>query len=144
VAGTLWPQDRQVTITVSGGAPLPNFVGGQLSAAQAAAGQGGYQINPVTDTTSTQPAGTITYQSPAPGTPISKGEVVTVHFANGPAPVPVPDVRGMNVGDATQVLEQAGFQVASNGLSSDSIVTTESPMGQAPKGSTITLGGIGP
>jgi eukaryotic-like serine/threonine-protein kinase len=140
VAGTPWPQPKPVTITVSAGPPLPNFVGQQLSQAQAAAQQGGYQINPVTDTNSTQPAGTITSQSPAPGTPVSSGEVVTVHVSNGPPQVPVPDVRGQHVDQAVQILQQAGFEVAvRHGIGSD-IVTVESPLGQAPKGSTITIG----
>jgi serine/threonine-protein kinase len=138
VAGTSWPQPRPVTITVSGGPPLPSFVSQQLSQAEAAAQQGGYQIYPVPDTNSTQPPNTITSQSPAPGTPISPNEVVTVHFSTGPAQVPVPDVRGMNVGDATQALQAAGFQVSVvQGLGDH--VTSYSPTGQAPKGSIITI-----
>jgi eukaryotic-like serine/threonine-protein kinase len=141
VAGTLWPQPSGVTITVSAGPPLPSFVGQQLSQAQAAAAQGGYQINPVTDTNSSQPAGTITSQSPAPGTPISKGEVVTVHVSNGPPQVPVPDVRGQPLAQAIQILQQAGFTVAvSHGILGNGTVTTENPLGQAPKGATVTIG----
>jgi serine/threonine-protein kinase len=140
VAGTSWPQRRPVTITVSAGPPLQNFVGQPVNAAQAAAQQGGYQINQVPDTGSTQPQGIVTSQSPPPGTPITPGEVVTVHVSTGPAPVPVPDVRGMPVDQATQVLEQAGFLVnVSSGLVNSHTVKSENPMGEAPKGSTITI-----
>jgi eukaryotic-like serine/threonine-protein kinase len=140
VAGTSWPQPRPVTITVSAGPPLQNFVGQPVSAAQAAAQQGGYQINQVPDPNSTQPPGTITSQSPAPGTPITQGEVVTVHVSTGPPQVPVPDVRGQHVDQAVKILQQAGFEVAvKHGLGPD-VVTVESPLGQAPKGSTITIG----
>jgi eukaryotic-like serine/threonine-protein kinase len=141
VAGTLWPQPTGVTITVSAGPPLPSFVGQQLSAAQAAAGQGGYQINPVQDTNSTQPQGTITDQSPAPGTPISKGEVVTVHVSNGPPQVPIPNVVGQTLDQAAQILQQAGFQVqvAKAAVFGNGHVASESPTGQAPKGTTITI-----
>jgi eukaryotic-like serine/threonine-protein kinase len=137
VAGTSWPQPRPVGITVSAGPPLPNFVSQQLGAAQAAAAQGGYQIYPVPDPNSTQPPNTITSQSPAAGTPITKGEVVTVHVSNGPAQVPVPNVTGMNADDATHALQQAGFQVQVTGLGDQ--VASYSPTGQAPKGSTITI-----
>jgi len=110
-AGTLTPKDRPVTVMVSAGPPLPNFVGAQFAEAQAAAQQGGFQLNQVADTKSNQPQGTITGQSPAAGTPITSGEVVTVNVSNGPPQVSVPDVQGMSVDHATSVLQQAGFQV---------------------------------
>jgi eukaryotic-like serine/threonine-protein kinase len=140
VAGTSWPQPRPVGITVSAGPPLPDFVGQQIAAAQAAAQSGGYQLDPVADTSSSQPQGTITSQSPAPGTPITKGEVVTVHVSNGPPLVPIPDVRGMPVRDAIEALQQAGFLVTvKRGIFADGNVAGEAPMGQAPKGSTINI-----
>jgi beta-lactam-binding protein with PASTA domain len=47
---------------------------------------------------------------------------------------------GMNVRQATQELQQAGFQVTVNrGPFGGNTVASESPTGQAPKGSTITL-----
>jgi serine/threonine-protein kinase len=138
VAGTSWPQPRPVGITVSAGPPLPNLVGQQIGAAQGAASAGGFQLQVVPDAASTQPQGTITSQSPAPGTPITKGEVVTVHVSDGPPLVPVPDVQGMKVDDATKVLQQAGFQVSVNPGIGDR-VASYSPAGQAPKGSTITI-----
>jgi serine/threonine-protein kinase len=141
VAGTSWPQNRAVTITVSAGPPLPSFVGGPLSAAQAAAQSGGYRINAVPDASSNQPANTVTSQSPAAGTPITAGEVVTVHFSNGPPQVPVPDVVGLPIDQATHILQQAGFQVTvvTGGLFNGHTVASESPTGTAPKGSVITL-----
>jgi beta-lactam-binding protein with PASTA domain len=141
VANTLWPQPRPVTITVSAGPPLPSFIGMQFSQAQATAQQGGYQINQLPDANSDTPQGTITSQSPAPGSPISPGEVVTVHVSTGPPQVPVPNVVGQTLDQASQILQQAGFQVSvikapafGNGH-----VAGESPTGQAPKGSTITI-----
>jgi beta-lactam-binding protein with PASTA domain len=140
VAGTSWPQNKGVTITVSAGPPLQSFVGQQLSAAQAAAQSGGFKINAIPDASSTQPANTITSQSPAPGTPITPGEVVTVHYSNGPPQVPVPNVVGLPIDQATQILQQAGFQVTvATGLFTGHKVAVESPMGTAPKGSTITI-----
>ena len=140
VAGTSWPQPKPVGITVSAGPPLPDFVGQQIGAAQGAAGSGGYQINQVADATSSQPQGTITSQSPAPGTPITKGEVVTVHVSNGPPQVPIPNVVGQPVHAAVEILRQAGFQVSvARGVFAGNTVSGESPTGGAPKGTTITL-----
>ncbi len=139
VAGTSWPQAKPVGITVSAGPPLPNFVGQQFSAAQGEAQSGGYQLQQQTVSNSAA-QGTIVGQSPGAGSPITKGEVVTVQVSNGPPEVSIPDVVGMNVRQATQELQQAGFQVTvTKGVFGGGTVSTESPTGQAPKGSTITL-----
>jgi serine/threonine-protein kinase len=139
VVGTSWPKPKPVGLTVSAGLPLPNFVGQQLAAAQAAASSGGYAVNPVNDPKSQDPAGTITSQSPAANTPISPSEVVTVHVSMGPQQVNIPDVTGLSVDHAQKVLEEAGFQVTVNQVTQGHHVISYSPVGQAPQGSTITL-----
>jgi beta-lactam-binding protein with PASTA domain/tRNA A-37 threonylcarbamoyl transferase component Bud32 len=139
VAYTHWPQDKPVHLVVSAGAPLPNFVGQQIGDAQGAASSGGFSINQVADNSSQQPAGTITRQSPAPGTPVTSGEVVTVWVSAGPAQVPIPNVQGMTLTDAEKALQAAGFNVQVNQFGLGRHVITYSPQGSAPQGSTITL-----
>jgi eukaryotic-like serine/threonine-protein kinase len=139
VFGTSWPQTKPVTLTVSAGQPLPNLVGQQFSAAQGIAGSSGFQLNQQA-TASSQPPNTIISQSPAPGTPISNGEVVTVQVSSGPPQVAIPNVVGMSVSAATTELQQAGFEVSVSGrLFGNGQVNNESPTGQAAKGSTITI-----
>jgi beta-lactam-binding protein with PASTA domain/serine/threonine protein kinase len=139
VAGTSWPEAKPVGITVSAGPPLPNFVGQQFAAAQTEAQTGGYQLQQQTVSNSAA-QGTIVGQSPGAGSPITKGEVVTVQVSNGPPEVNIPNVQGLSVHDATQELEQAGFQVSlSRGPFGGNTVASYSPTGQAPKGSTITI-----
>jgi eukaryotic-like serine/threonine-protein kinase len=138
-AGLSWPQTRPVTISVSEGPPLPNFVGQNVSAIQAWAGQNGIQLNVQQDANSDQPQGTITRQTPDPNTPIAQNETVTVFVSNGPPQVNIPDVTGQNVNDARRQLEQAGFKVNVNKIGPFNKVLTENPTGQAPKGTTITL-----
>jgi serine/threonine-protein kinase len=147
VANQQWPKDKPVQLLVSSGQPLPPFVGQQVSAAQGAAAAGGYTINAV-PTASSQPANTIVRQSPAAGTPITQGEVVTVYVSTGPPQVSVPNVDGLNVNQAESELTQAGFQVTVNTMGPGNTVGSYSPTGQAPKGSTITInvglfGGLG-
>jgi eukaryotic-like serine/threonine-protein kinase len=139
VAGTSWPKPKPVALTVSAGPPLPNFVGQQLSAAQAAASSGGYAVNPVNDPKSEEPAGTITSQSPAANTPITPNEVVTLHVSAGPQQVNIPDVTGLNVDEATKELTAAGFQVSVTQVTPGHHVISYSPVGQAAQGATITL-----
>jgi serine/threonine-protein kinase len=139
MAYTHWPKNKPVHVVVSAGAPLPNLVGQQIGDAQGAASSGGFSLNQQPDNSSTQPAGTITQQSPAPGTPITPGEVVNVWVSAGPQQVPVPDVQGMQLSDAEQALSQAGFNVSVNQVLPGNRVLAYSPTGTAPQGSTITL-----
>lgn len=139
IAYQSWPQDKPVKLVVSAGPPLPDFVGQQVSAAQGAASAGGYSIQPETVPNSDQPSGTVLKQSPQAGTPITPGEVVTVWVSPGPAMVNVPDVDGDNEQQAIATLQQAGFNVTVNTSGLGSNVTSYSPTGQAPQGSTITI-----
>lgn len=138
-AFTSWPQDKPVGLTVSAGPGLPSFVGGLVAAAQTAAQAGGYTINPVPNAHGTQPLDTITSQSPSPNTPITPGEVVTVHFSPGPPAAPVPNVQGMSVQQAIQTLRQAGFNWTVNKSGFGNKVCSYSPTTPEPKGTVITL-----
>ncbi len=145
VAYQQWPANKPVQLVVSSGQPLPDFVGQQLSTAQAVAAAGGYNVNPVADNNSAQPGGTVTGQSPAPGTPITSGEVVTLQVSTGQGgqggqgEVAIPDVKGMSASQAETTLQAAGFAVqVSQGLFGQK-VTSYAPTGQAPPGTTITL-----
>jgi eukaryotic-like serine/threonine-protein kinase len=139
-AGASQPQPDPVKITVSAGPPLPNFVGQQQSAAQQWAGANGVSVNVQPATQSDQPQGTITRQSPAPNTPVSKGEVITVYVSPGPPNVAIPNVDGESVLHAYHRLRALGFQVTTQQAGPfGRTVFNYSPSGQAPKGSTITI-----
>lgn len=139
-AGASQPQPDPVKITVSAGPPLPNFVGQQQSAAQQWAGANGVSLNVQPAPSSDQPQGTITRQSPAPNTPVSKGEVITVYVSPGPPNVAIPNVDGESVLQAYHRLRALGFQVTSQRAGPfGRTVFNYSPSGQAPKGSTITI-----
>jgi eukaryotic-like serine/threonine-protein kinase len=139
VAGTAWPKDKPVGIVVSSGQPLPDFVGQQLSAAQAAAAAGGYKIQPVTVPKSSQPANTILRQTPAANSAIQAGEVVTVYISPGPPAASVPSVTGDSMQQAIAALTAAGFKVSVNKQGPGNIVTGYSPSGSQPTGTTITI-----
>jgi eukaryotic-like serine/threonine-protein kinase len=139
VAGTSWPQNKPVVIQVSSGPPLPNFVGQNVQAAQQWAEQNGVTISTQPDNNSQQASGTVTEQQPAAGATFTQGETVTVTVSTGPQVVNVPSPIGMSVAQATQVLQQAGFQVKVNNYGPFGKVFDFSPVGQAPRGSTITL-----
>jgi serine/threonine-protein kinase len=138
-AGTTWPQTKTVTIMIAAGPPLPNFTGMDIGAAQQLASQYKVNLQREPDAGSQQPQGVITGQQPAAGATFQPGQTVVVRVSTGPQLVSVPDPIGMSVTDATQLLENAGFQVKVNRYFVGNKVFDFSPVGQAPRGSTITL-----
>jgi serine/threonine-protein kinase len=138
-AGTTWPQTKRVTIMVADGPPLPDFTGMDYNAAQQLAGQYNVTLQQEPDNNSQQPQGVITGQQPQPGGTFQPGQTVTVKVSTGPQLVPVPDPIGLSVKDATQLLQNAGFQVNVHRFGFFDKVFDFSPVGQAPRGSTITL-----
>jgi eukaryotic-like serine/threonine-protein kinase len=138
-AGASWPQPSPVTLTVSAGPPVPNFVGQPKAVAEGWAAANGVSLNEVTVHSSDQPAGNVLRQSVKPGSAFTKGQVITIDISPGPPMVAIPNVDGMRVEKAVRLLHQAGFEVAVDTAGPFPIVDNYSPQGQAPKGSTITL-----
>jgi eukaryotic-like serine/threonine-protein kinase len=137
--GTNWPQPKPVSLVVSAGPPMPNFVGQQKSVAEGWAGSAGVKLNEKTANHSDQPAGTIIRQSVKPGAAFYPGQVITIVISAGPPMVAIPNVTGMHLAQAERVLARAGFQVNVQQQGPLDIVFSQNPSGQAPKGSTITL-----
>jgi len=137
-AGTGWPVNKPVTLVVSSGQPVPNFVGQQKAVAEQWAAANSVSLNEVT-VKSSQPAGTVVQQSVPAGGSFSPHQVITIEISNGPPMVGVPNVDGQPVSQAEQTLSQAGFQVKVIQVGPLNKVFDYSPSGQAPQGSTITL-----
>ena len=60
----------------------------------------------------TVPKGAILMTDPAAGQTVATGSTVTVHLSKGRAPVNVPDVVGLHIDDAREVIEDVGLTVA--------------------------------
>jgi serine/threonine-protein kinase len=138
-AGTSWPQPKPVSIVLSAGPPVPNFVGQDKAVAEQWAAANGVKLNEVTASHSDQPVNIVVKQSAPPGSAFTNGEVITIRYSPGPPMVNIPDVTGLRVPKAVQILRNAGFLVQINQVGPFNVVFSESPTGQAPKGSTITL-----
>ena len=138
-AGTSWPQPKPVSIVLSAGPPLPNFVGQDKAVAEQWAAANGVKLNEVPAAHSDQPVNTVVKQSEPPGSAFTNGEVITIQFSQGPPMVDIPNVVGLRVPKAGDILRRAGFVVQINQVGPFNVVFSESPTGQAPKGSTITL-----
>jgi len=140
-AGTSWPQTKPVTVLVSAGLPLPDFVGLQKSAAVSIAATDHLSVTYVSDTSSNEPTGTVLSQSPDKGTIMTSGEAVKLTVSAGPQQVPLPDVIGSAIGTARRTLQAAGFKVVVQGPDFLGVVWDEDPTpdGDVPYGATITL-----
>jgi serine/threonine-protein kinase len=124
---------------LSAGPPLPNFVGQDKSVAEQWAAANGVKLNEVTTAHSDQPVNMVVKQSAPPGSAFTNGEVITVQISPGPPMVSIPNVTGLRVPKAVDLLRSAGFVVQINQIGPFNAVFSYSPTGQAPKGSTITL-----
>ena len=100
----------------------------------------------VTTVSSSKEAGTVLGQSPAAGAKVRRGSVVSLRVSTGPALVTVPDVTGLDEGDARAALRGDGFDVEvvdqpTDDSSQDGVVIDQSPRGStdAREGSTVTI-----
>jgi beta-lactam-binding protein with PASTA domain len=82
--------------------------------------------------------GDVISQTPKDGQ-APKNSVVALVVSKGPPLVDVPSVLGRSIGEATSILENAGFHVSAYGPSGGRVFSQRPRSGQAPKGSTITL-----
>jgi eukaryotic-like serine/threonine-protein kinase len=139
-AGTSWPQNRPVTIEVVGGLSLPTLVGQNITAIQQWAAQNNIHLQP-TAVKSNEPEGIIVAQGTPPGAPVPPESTVAVSVSEGPPEVQIPgNLIGEPFQQVQQTLEALGFQV--NGQQQFGFgkkVTSISPSGEAPAGSTITV-----
>ncbi|MEV7614468.1 Stk1 family PASTA domain-containing Ser/Thr kinase [Streptomyces sp. NPDC089799] len=145
-AGQKRAPDTAVALVVSKGrpVPVPATVGLPVDQARAALEGLGLKVAMAPEqVNSAQPAGLVANQSVAAGTQAAAGDTVTLTVSKGPRQVPVPDVRGRNVGDARKALEAVGFQVKVDRpfLSFSDTVDSQSVPGgsSASEGSTITI-----
>ncbi len=115
-AGQRAARGSDITVVISLGHPIVPAVepGSTVDGAEQAVEQA--DLQPRTDTdvdefNDTVPAGAVIGLRPAPGTVLTVGAPVTVVVSKGPAPITVPNVRGMRQADAVAALTRAGLNV---------------------------------
>ena len=138
-AGTSWPATSTVYVNQVAGMALPDLVGQDFNTVQNNwANPNHIQLNQQ-QVANQQPQGIIVRQSPAPNSPVTQNETVTVYVSSGPPQVQIPDLRGQDFGQAQQELQQLGFQVDGRQFGPGNKVFFVSPSGSAPSGSTIVV-----
>ncbi|MQA86905.1 MAG: Stk1 family PASTA domain-containing Ser/Thr kinase [Streptosporangiales bacterium] len=136
-AGEKIRHDSTVRIVVSRGVPIPDVRGTLLEEAEKALKERGFDIDVTEKYSEAYPKGRVVAQDPARGG-AAKGSTISLTVSKGPPMVTVPDVLGMPIDEATERLEDAGFQVKEHQFGGDR-VRLQRPTGRVPKGSTITI-----
>jgi beta-lactam-binding protein with PASTA domain len=144
--GTLVERGTAVTLRVSKGpeqVQVPDVTGETEENARSALEGAGLRVGKVTEEESDEEPGTVLAQSPADGKTVAKGSAVDLTVAKG---VAVPDVTDETEEDATQALEDAGFEVrvrdrTITNSDDDGIVLEQRPPAdeERAKGSTVTI-----
>jgi beta-lactam-binding protein with PASTA domain/tRNA A-37 threonylcarbamoyl transferase component Bud32 len=143
-AGQVLHAGTPVTLIVSKGpAPvtIPDVKGKSQADATSTLTSLGLKVTSTGAFNDTVPQGFVISTTPAAGTPAHEGDKVKLVVSRGPETFPVPDVVGMRIDKAVQVIEQAGFtanpQRAFRG--GPGKVFRETPSGKQPKGAVIEL-----
>ena len=147
-ASTEVPAGSAVDLEVSRGVvvvPVPSVIGKTQAEAEQLLKDNGLGVK-ATQVYSDAPAGQVTDQSPAAGSSLNEGAVVTISVSQGALPVAaVPNVVGQSEADATQALQQAGFVAKANQAYSDTApagtVVAQTPPGGvfAQTGATVEV-----
>ena len=133
-----------VTITVSSGPPevtVPDVTNQQLAQARATLEAQGFTVQ-VTKGESDEPKDQVLSQTPEPSQQVAEGTQVTLTVSDGPEKVP--DVVGLQQGEAEQAIRGAGFnpvirEDASSTEPKGTVVDQFPRDGTAPQGSDIQL-----
>lgn len=138
-----------VTVIVSKGPEryaVPDLVGNQLADAKNALRAVKLSVGKTVYTyDDSVPSGRIIASTPASGTIMQPRETIDLTISKGPAPIPVPDVRGASLASAKSTLANAGFTTSSTSAYSDSVrdgvvVRTEPGAGaQLQRNSNVTI-----
>jgi serine/threonine-protein kinase len=148
-AGDQVVQGTEVVLDVSKGVKtvaVPNVIGMSEANARSTLEQAGFQVQSTSAPSDSTPSGSVSNQSPSPGTDAPKGSTVTITVSTGPNTTAVPDEVGQEKQVAMDDLKAKGFKVkvvnvAVSDPGQENIVQDQDPSGgtQAQPGSTVTI-----
>jgi len=101
------------------------------------------RLNPIEahDYSDTVPAGLVIRLVPSSGAQVDRGTDITVFVSDGPAPRAIPNVIGLDVSEATAILEGDGFKVVSvKGTPAKPVLATDPPADEVhPYGTEVVI-----
>lgn len=145
------PKGSTVTIYVSSGKDtfeLKDYKGYSQSEAESALTSLGLKVRLDYSNDDSVDEGDVISTSPAAGSSVSKGDIITIIISRGSEEIAIPYVIDKTESDARATLEASGFKVSVESIESTKTKGTVADVGynggsalgkKAPKGSTITL-----
>jgi len=118
---------------------VPGVVGEQVTQAESQLQAKGFAVVTKTDTTSTQPSGTVTRQSPSANAQATQGSTVTL-YVSGSVQVPN-NLVGTSQDAATQALRADGFKVNVNTVAGPAGTNPGTVWNVSPQGGTTVAPG---
>ncbi len=132
---------NEVTLRVSKGRPVVPEISAGTAVSKAQSLLRNAKLRPRLDSSvdqyhATVPQGRVIRVEPAPGKALEISSPVTIVVSKGPAPVPVPDVRGMSREEAFATLREAGFEPYTSGKKFAANVPRDHVVSTAPAAGT--------
>jgi eukaryotic-like serine/threonine-protein kinase len=138
-----------VTLVISAGprqTTVPDVVDITQAEAEELLDEAGLRVGRVTPEASEDiEPGNVISSDPVADTEVDRGSKVDLVVSSGPSAAPVPDVRGRTEDEATEILENAGFEVSPTDVPSDTVaeglVVSQDPAQGTPAepGATVTI-----
>ena len=126
--------------------PLEDVVGLPLDEATKKLEDAGLAFNKFEEPTPAAVEGAVVRTLPVAGTIVSTGQAIDVYYNPVTAPVPITDVKGMTVEEATSALTGAGFTVspdivfvADSTIEPGRVLSTNPPFGESAKQGTVVI-----
>lgn len=136
--GSTVAPNSAVTVVVSTGpatVTVPNVVGMDPDAAQAALTNAGFQVQLAYNVDATNASGKVAIETPDAGSKAKKGDAVKIFVS---VPGSVPDVTGMNVDEAKRALIAAGYKIGNIAYTQESPVQEGQVVRTEPEANTPT------
>lgn len=104
-------ENSRISVTVSGGQPVPNVVGQSRAVAESTLAEAGFSPQVDTRESAAGQEGRVVDQSPASGRQLGSGSEVGITVGSGPSAVDVPDLTGLDAGRAGSVLNEVSLSL---------------------------------
>ncbi len=132
--------------TKSSSFALEDVVGLPLDEATKKLEDAGLAFNKFEEPTPAAVEGAVVRTLPVAGTIVTTGQAIDVYYNPVIAPVPIPDVKGKTVDEATSLLTGAGFTVSpdtvfvvDSTIAPGTVLSTNPPFGQSAKQGTVVI-----
>ncbi len=126
--------------------PLANVVGLPLDEATKMLEDAGLAFNKIEQPTPDAVEGAVVATTPAAGEIVSTGQAIDVFYNPIKTPVPIPDVKGKTVDEATSILTGAGFTISpdtvfvvDSNIAPGQVLSTNPAFGESAKQGTLVI-----